>query len=269
MGRLSSIESKAAALQDVVPASSSSPGIASSDHQTAGSAPDDTAPAITAAASPQRPQVTLPPLPVLVDTPHPADLSHLLDPNGSGGQTPLPFVSRRSLQVAVDGLTDNFRVWLDAIYQSIITALQNKADTAHVDFIVQQVQDAAGRASESVASFAKRALGGRCASCDAPLPDESMLWKRPLPTSSQGRWMPKPSGAMHAIRPPTGSMPTRSPLPLPACGASRLPKLQDFRQSDSGDGRICRDFPKGKVLRTAASDPQLRLLRQPDFSLSL
>merc|ERR1712139_199302 len=67
----------------------------------------------------------LPPLPVLVDTmleKHPLDMSHLLDPHNSGGQTPLPFVSRRGLQQAVDGLTDNFRAWLDAIYQSIVTA---------------------------------------------------------------------------------------------------------------------------------------------------
>merc|ERR1712139_49926 len=69
---------------------------------------------------------------------HPADLSHLLDPQSSGLQTPLPFVSRRGLQQAVEGLTENFRVWIDAIYQSIMAALQNKADSAQVDFIAHR-----------------------------------------------------------------------------------------------------------------------------------
>jgi predicted nucleic acid-binding Zn-ribbon protein len=197
---------------------------------------------------------------------HPADLSHLMDPDATGGQTPLPFVSKRSLQQAVEGLTEHFRNWLEAIYQSIITALQNKADSAAVDEISKQVQEAACRASESVSSFARRALGGRCVACDTPLPDESMMWRRPAPSSSSGSWMPKPSlGAQHAIRPPSNSRGASRGSPLPACGASKLPKLQDLRQSDL-DSRASRDFPKGKVFKTTASDPQLRILRQTEFS---
>jgi hypothetical protein len=184
---------------------------------------------------------------------HPADLSHLLDPQNSGGQTPLAFVSRRGLQHAVEGLTDNFRTWLDAIYQSIILALQNKADSSQVQHIAEQVHLAADHASESVASFAKRALGGRCASCDNPLTDESLMWRRPPPGGpAPGSWIPKASrGAQHSIRPPV-------------CGASKLPDLRNIRQRGDCELRISRDFPKGKVLKGSASDPQMRLLRQAD-----
>jgi hypothetical protein len=196
-------------------------------------------------------RVTLPPLPDLLSDRHPADLSHLLDP-GSGGDTPLPFVSRRGLQKAVEALTDNFRGWLDAIYKSILTALQNKADSTQLDEISRQVQESAGRASDAVASFARRALGGHCASCDAPLADESLFWKCPHPATSAGPWKPRSSaGAFHSIRPPASSH-MLSGGKGPTLGPSKLPKLQDLRGST-------KDFPKGKVLKSASSDPQLRL----------
>jgi len=164
-------------------------------------------------------------------------------------------------------LTENFRNWLDVIYQSIIAALQSKADNTQVEDIARQVQDAAGRASQSVAWFAKKALGGRCACCDMPLPEESMQWKRPVPSTSQGRWFPNSSpGAVNNIRPPSVQSKPKG-FPVPACGPSKLPKLQDLRQSDLGDLRVQRDFPKGKVLKAAASDSQLRAIRAPDFMM--
>ena len=107
--------------------------------------------------------------------------------DNSRSETPAAFVSKRGLQAAVDGLTDNFRSWLDAIHQSILASLQNKADSAQVEDIAKQVRDAAGRASDSVASFAKRAIGGHCASCDAPLSNEKMHWRKPAPSGSQAR----------------------------------------------------------------------------------
>jgi len=252
LSRLSRTEGKAAAATDAVKAlgASASGGSLLQTNDMDVTKPGDRP------SSGQR--LVLAPLPDLLDAAldkHPADLSHLMDPEGAGGQTPLPFVSKQSLQRAVESLTDNFRSWLDTIYQSIITALQNKTDSGQVEDIARQVQDAAGRASASVASFAKRAIGGHCASCDAPLGQESMQWGRPDAQSSQGRWMPKSSGAQNAIRPPhhgSGKGP-----PLPACGASRLPKLQDLRQSPLGDGHVQRDFPAGRVLKCQKSAPQL------------
>jgi hypothetical protein len=253
--RLSAVERKAAAaavkaesLQAAVSARPVTP--------TATSLPNVDAAAVTSAEG--APRLPLPPLPNLLDAAldkHPADLSHLMDPSNSGGQTPTPFVSKRGLQQAVDGLNDNFRNWLDAIYQSIIAALQNKADSAQVDLIANQVHEAAGRASESVANFAKRSLGGKCASCDAPLTDESIMWKRHAPGGARGHnYIPKTSaGARNAIRPPSSSASLQRGPPVPACGASKLPRLQDLRHSDANE------FAKGRGMHNAASEPQLRL----------
>merc|ERR1719440_2049178 len=79
-------------------------------------------------------RVPLPPLTDILDkaldSPG-ADLSHLMDPTvNPGGETPAQFVSRRGLQHAVEGLTDNFKSWLDAIHQSIVVSMQSKADSA-------------------------------------------------------------------------------------------------------------------------------------------
>lgn len=209
------------------------------------------------AVTPSGSRIALPPLTDFLDAAldRPAtDLTHLMDP--LRGETPMAFVSKRGLQQAVDGLTDNFRSWLDAIHQSILAALQSKADSTQVEDVARQVQEAAGRASDSVASFAKRAIGGHCASCDAPLGHDAMRWRRPAPSSSQGRWMPNKSlGAHNAIRPPTVGG-----APLPACGASRLPKLTDFRQHALSDRLVHRDFPKGKVLKNVASEPEMKIL---------
>lgn len=269
LARLADVDRKATQAADSAQASSSTAPAPRAQTPTLEASRDFSAvPAQDAAPTPSS-RFPLPPLPDFLDAAldkHPADLSHLLDPQGAGGETPLPFVSKRGLEQAVAALTENFRSWLDAIYQSIIAALQNKADSAQVEDIARHVQDAAARASDSVAKFATRSLGGRCASCDAPVSDDSMHWKRPAPSTSGGRWMPKINGAQNSIRPPTAVASavvdsrnissTKGPA-LPACGTSKLPTLQDFR--------VSRDFPKGKVLKNAASDSALRVLRHSDL----
>lgn len=172
------------------------------------------------------------------------DLHHLVDPEGEP-RTQLPFVSKKSLHEAVDGLREDVRNWLDALYQSMLSALQQKADTNDLNQIAH-LTAAANMAGESLAMFAKRSLVGRCASCDTPFNVDINNVKRP-PTvgGMQGLWPERSSpGAKVAIRPPE-----------PLQGSTKLPKIQE-------PPRVSKDFPKGKVKPAAvsrnASQPDLR-----------
>merc|ERR1712227_8697 len=60
-------------------------------------------------------------------------LSHLLDPESTSPT--LPFVSKRSLQQAVEGLREELKNWLDVLHASIVNALQQKADAANLQDI--------------------------------------------------------------------------------------------------------------------------------------
>jgi len=175
------------------------------------------------------------------------DLSHLLDPEGSSPT--LPFVSKKSLQQAVEGLREELRNWLDMLHASMLNALQQKADHENVREMVQGLSQVTGTASDSIATFAKRSIIGKCASCDNPFnADPKNVRKEPAP---KAQWPAHGSpGAEIAIRPLDGN--TRPSTT--ANGKGTLPKI---------DGKGTKDFPKGKILKTP-SQPELRSLRQHD-----
>lgn len=157
--------------------------------------------------------------------------------------TPYALVSKRGLQQAITGLKEDMRHWLDVLHASIVTALQQKADSVALAAIAQQVQSAAGLTNENIAAFARRALIGRCASCDTPLSAEALSWKNPGLLSGQGKFPERvSSGAQVSTRPP-------GPPNVHAVAPSKLPKLTDIR--------VAKDFPKGRVIKSG-SDPALR-----------
>merc|ERR1712190_200727 len=82
------------------------------------------------------------------------DLSHLMDADTTSPT--VPFVSKRSLQQAVEGSREELRNWLDMLHASMLNALQQKADHDNVKEIVHQLTQAAGIAGDSIAHFAKR-----------------------------------------------------------------------------------------------------------------
>jgi len=150
------------------------------------------------------------------------------------------------LQEAIEGLRLDVKSWLDLLHSSMLNALQNKVNHNQLDDVAKQISRAAGMAGESIAAFAKRALIGKCASCDTPINVDAMLAvRRPQPLSLQSQWPThRSSGAHVAIRAPEGR--ARSPA---ESSTGKLPKIQDVR--------INKDFPKGKVLKNASS-PELR-----------
>merc|ERR1711972_574423 len=84
---------------------------------------------------------------------------------------------------------------------------------------------------------------------DAPFDVDTAKIKRTPPVSCTDQWPPRTSsGADNAIRPPDGS---QKQSPQKGSPPSKLPKLKDGKS---------KDFPKGKVLKTA-SQPDLRCLR--------
>merc|ERR1712087_31370 len=84
----------------------------------------------------------------------------------------------------------------------------------------------------------------------APFDVDTAKIKRTPPVSCADQWPPRTScGADNAIRPLDGSQ--KQSTALGGSPPGKLPKLKD------GKGK---DFPKGKVLKTA-SQPDLRALR--------
>merc|ERR1712187_781252 len=124
---------------------------------------------------------------------------------------------------------------------------------------------AAGVAGDSmIANFAKRALLGKCASCDAVITADPRNVKKPQPISLKGPWPPPgKNGATVCWRPPDKRpdelrSPVAAPAPVsqspaPPLGAPtspKLPRMQELRGN--------KDFPKGKILRSTASEPGFR-----------
>lgn len=179
------------------------------------------------------------------------DLSHLLDPEVPQGNTPLPYVSKKTMQQAMDGLRADIRNWMDLIHANLLNALGEKADHASVTELSQQLRQAAAAAGESMALFTKRSLVGKCASCDNPVSVNIHSGKKTAPISLSGQWPPSRSGAQNAIRLPKAAVVDggASP-PATALAPQRLPKIQE--------GRPAKDFPKGRVLRKEQSEPSLR-----------
>lgn len=181
------------------------------------------------------------------------DLAHLLE-GESTSQGPLPFVSKKGLQQALEDLREDVRHWLDVLHASMISALQQKADQENLKDIIQKVGQATAVANDSIALFAKRSLTGKCASCDAPFSVDPSSLKKTPPVALERPWPPRGSpGAQVSIRPPQ-EVPRQLEGKAVAQlkDSNRLPKIQDRSGS--------RDFPKGKVLRNA-SQPELRSLR--------
>lgn len=181
-----------------------------------------------------------------VETPVPkGDFSHLLNREREG--TPMSLVSKRVLQQAIDGLKEDMRCWVDSMHTSVLGALQQKADAYQLAEIARH---AGSLPSESdVAAFARRALLGRCASCDTPLSAEALTWQRPSPSLSLGKFPSDGiSGAKVTIRPPASRQ----------GDASKLPRLA-FSP--------VKPIPKSKVLRGSASEPALRQPSRADNHL--
>ncbi|CAE8621427.1 unnamed protein product [Polarella glacialis] len=169
-----------------------------------------------------------------------ADLSYLLDPE-SRGRTGGADVSKQ-LEETKEEVMD----WLDQLRSSILVALQQKVDFDQLQDILQKAGGATGE--DRLALFAKRTLIGRCASCETPINVDLLSVKRPQSVALQDPWPTHglSLGAKFAIRPETGKAASpRAP--------GRLPRI-----SIQGSGS--RDFPKGKVLRNAASTPDLGVL---------
>lgn len=170
----------------------------------------------------------------------PMDVHHLMDPEGIGDHA-LPFVSKMNLQQAVEGLRDDVRNWLDVLHSSMISALQQKADTDDLNLVRGQLSNA-----ESLAMFAKRSIVGKCASCDTPFDVDPSKINRPIAVAGrQEKWSAQGApGAKVSIR-------ARDGKPVQIVGGysnTRLPKIQE--------PRVSKDFPKGRVLST--SQPDLR-----------
>jgi len=185
-------------------------------------------------------------------------------------QTPSPdppsedYVSKLGMKVALDETKNDVRRWLDSLNSTVINALQQKADTNQLNHIMAQLQHAAGAEglnTETFAMLAKRALLGRCASCDTNFDCDTAKINRPPPVSRPPAWSNQPVGMG------SGASQIRPPMPLAGLQASaiaastapgRLPKIQDPRTQ--------KDWPKGKIFKSSSSPDvrQVRTLEQND-----
>jgi prefoldin subunit 5 len=163
-----------------------------------------------------------------------------------------PYVSKGDMQQALKETREDFRNWLDEWSGSFVSALQKKADSNHVVSLLSELQQAMGSAgltSDTMALIAKRALLGRCASCDANLDVHPDNLKRNPP-------VPKPSA--YPNRPPAGAPVTMRP---PA-GVSNMPQVLLPKILDP---RLTKDFPKSKVFKNPSA-PDIRQTRVQDQS---
>ena len=85
-------------------------------------------------------------------------------------QTPSPeppsgdYVSTLGMKAALDETKNDVRRWLDSLNSTVITALQQKADTNQLNHILAQLQHVAGAEglnTETFAMLAKRAFANR------------------------------------------------------------------------------------------------------------
>lgn len=170
------------------------------------------------------------------------------------------YVSQQVLDEALNGLKEDVRSWLDALRDSMMVALQHKADSENLKDIVCQVSQTMDSAGDNFALFAKRTLVGKCASCDTPFAVDPSLVRRTPPTSLERPWPTRSTiGAQVSIRKFVEGGSNRSPF-LPGVQAarrdsgSRLTRLQDARAT--------RDPGRGRVIRNISSQPELRGWRQ-------
>lgn len=184
------------------------------------------------------------------------DLSHLLETGG--GSTPLPFVSKRTLKQALENLMDELRHWFDTMHHQMHASLRHKADINDLRDLMAQISHGFGLEGDSVAMFAKRALLGKCASCDAAFNVDEKLVKRPQPIGNTPQFPPRGSmGAQVTIRPPEPVKLTAVAAGTSDKGGNRLPKIGQKPAAN-------KNFPKGKVIKNNSSPDLRRPLTPPD-----
>lgn len=159
---------------------------------------------------------------------------------------PLPYITKRRFEEAVSGLREDMKAWLRLLQERVIAALQQKADQAELHNALEQLAISQGLEGDNVAMFAKRALIGRCASCDTPFQGDPGNIRMPQAVGIQAGMKPRDSlGAQVAIR-----APERPPMPGRRGGSpASLPRIEKASN---------KDFPKGKVLRASASEADMR-----------
>jgi hypothetical protein len=169
-------------------------------------------------------------------------------------------VSRDEVTKLLEDAKNDIRNWLDVLHSTTLKALQQKADSNQLNSILSHLQNAMGAdalTTESFALLAKRALLGKCASCDAHMNVDTSKEKRPVPVNKPSPW---PSQHSHApgplqIRPPLGQA-GQSAMPASGIAGSasmgKLPRIPD--------PRAAKEFPKNRVFKTP-SQPEIRQVR--------
>jgi hypothetical protein len=167
-------------------------------------------------------------------------------------------VSMHHMKQALDQHKDDVRNWLDVLHSTFVNSLQTKADVYQMHAIMAQLQQIAGAdtmSTENFAALAKRALLGRCASCDANINCNTATIKSPIPLPKTAKASNQPSappGAMQ-IRPPGFGQAAMNPAGLSGSTApGKLPKIPD--------ARTAKNFPTGKIFKNSSS-PELRQIR--------
>lgn len=163
-------------------------------------------------------------------------------------------VSKGELAEALEKTKEDVRNWLDMLHSTTITALKQKADSDQLNSVIAHLQKLVGAGeltTENFAFLAKRALLGRCASCDANINVETSHSRRPLGVSKPPPWPNQPVAGPgpSQLRPPMG--PAAHAMVVSASQANKLPKIQDARAAKD---------PKSKMFKNP-SQPELRQVR--------
>eukprot|EP00931_Biecheleriopsis_adriatica_P032087 TRINITY_DN18756_c0_g1_i1.p1 TRINITY_DN18756_c0_g1~~TRINITY_DN18756_c0_g1_i1.p1 ORF type:complete len:844 (-),score=188.31 TRINITY_DN18756_c0_g1_i1:84-2615(-) len=150
--------------------------------------------------------------------------------------------SNGTMDQKIEELRRDVTNWLDMLRQSVLEALQSKADHEQVSSLLKQLVSS-NQPGDTLAHFAKRALIGRCASCDAPIDVDMARVKRPQAVPLPGPWpvLGDNLGAKIAIRPLAANPQTAS--------SSKLPKIAESRNAQAS---------KSRSLKSSGSAPDVR-----------
>jgi hypothetical protein len=152
------------------------------------------------------------------------------------------YVSKDAMQKALKETRDDFRTWLDEWSSDFVSALQQKADNKQVKLLLTQLEQAmgvSGLTTDNFAMLAKRALFGRCASCDADINVDFASVKKVPPVPRPVPYPNHPSaGASLTMRVPAGT------AQMPQVLLPRIPGSN-------------KEFPKGRIFKTS-STPDIR-----------
>lgn len=205
---------------------------------------------------------------VLTALPETSDADTITDNAEKVPAVPEDIVSKLEMKKALEETKDDVRNWLDILHQTVISALQLKADSNQMNGIIGKLQNVLGSdglTTENFAMLAKRALLGKCASCDANFNVDTAISRRPVPVSKPPPWPNQPPVA-------PGPMQMRAPMGLAAGGlqASAIaPAYPTGKLPRIPDARTAKEFPKSKIFKNV-SQPELRQVRTleegPDMS---